>query len=173
MTRSTRVAVLDPGIEPMDLWATMATLIKAPEQYDFEVRPTGIHGAPNQGLPALLDLTHGIDGALIEADVCDSRWCEAPCTEWHDPAHYLMADFDTAYSYTDPCGCHSGGLHLRLVSELGSWLNARGVRWAWYDESGDEWAHGSDWGTLAGSACLQHQQIPAPPAVSLPVGLRP
>jgi hypothetical protein len=167
VTRSTLVAVLDPGIAPMDMWATMATLIRAPEQYRFTVGPGAIHAEIGQGLCALLDLSHGVDGALVPAEGCDD-WCESSCDAKHDvqPAHYLLADFDTAYSYTAPCGCHAGGLHPQLVSQLGAWLDSQGIRWAWYDESGDGWAHGPDWGTLAGSACPEHRRIPAPAVVS-------
>jgi len=145
----------------------MATLIQAPEQYRFNITATGIHAELCQGLCALLDLTYAPDGALIPAEECD-EWCELPCDHgWlHDPAHYLMADFDTTYSFTAPCGCHSGGLHLDLVYRLGRWLDERGANWEWFDESGECWNHGPDWGTLGDprGACAEHRRLPAPPA---------
>ena len=165
MTRSTEVAVTSPGIDPMEMWTVMATLIKAPEQYRFEVTSLGIHAHLGQGLCALLDLRHAVGQVLIPEDGCD-EYCDSECTgEWcWGPAHYLMADFDTAYSYTGDCGCHSGGLHIQLVSGLGAWLDSKGATWAWWDESGDGWNHGPDWGSLAshGGACLRHRAIPAP-----------
>lgn len=168
MTRSTHVAVTSPGIEPMAMWRVMATLINAPEQYRFEVTSQGIHAHIGQGLAALLDLTHAVGQVLIPDGGCD-EYCEPDCSAefcW-EPAHHLMADFDTAYSYTAPCGCHSGGLHIQLVSELGAWLTDQGATWLWWDESGDGWRHGPDWGSLAshGSACPTHAAIPAPPAL--------
>lgn len=167
MTRSTRVAVTSPGIDPMDMWRVMATLVRAPEQYRFEVTSLGIHAHLGQGLCALLDLTHAVGGAQIPRDPCDED-CGDPCESgWaHDPAHYLMADFDTAYIFTASCGCRSGGLHLQLVHELGHWLDQQGATWEWYDESGDGWHHGPDWGSLGCllSVCAIHRGIPAPAA---------
>lgn len=172
MTRSTRVAVLTPGITPMDMWRQMATILRAPEQYRFEVKPDGIHAALSQGLEdALMDLGHGIAGALVPEKRCDD-YCQPDCSaEWcWEPAHYLMADFDTAYGATDSCGCHSGGIHIRLVSALGDWLNEQGATWLWYDESGDGWRHGDNWGTLGDhrEACPIHRAIPAPHVVIRP-----
>lgn len=164
MTRSTEVAVTSPGIDPMEMWRVMATVLRAPEQYRFEVKPTGIHAALGQGLDALMDLDHA-GGDLIPESGC-GEYCEPDCSaEWcWGPAHYLMADFDTAYGATDPCGCHSGGIHIRLVSQLGEWLDQRGATWLWWDESGDGWRHGHDWGTLGDprEACPTHRAIPAP-----------
>jgi hypothetical protein len=147
------------------MWRTMATILGAPEQYRFEVTDTGIHAAPGQGLDALMDLTYKPDLSLTPEGGhdefcqpgCDSQWC------W-EPAYYLLADFDTAYGATDPCGCHSGGIHIRLVSQLGRWLDEQGATWMWCDESGDLWHHGSDWGTLGDprEACPLHRSIPAP-----------
>ncbi len=166
MTRATQVAVTSPGVDPMETWRTMATLIHAPEQYRFTVNSTAIDAAPNQGLCALNDLDHG-NGDLIPEDGCD-EYCEPTCSgEWcWGPAHYIMARFDTAYSFTDSCGCHSGGLHLRLVAGLGAWLSEQGATWLWWDEEGDGWRHGSDWGTLGDprGVCPAHRDIPAPPS---------
>lgn len=173
MTRSTEVAVTSPGIDPHEMWRTMATILRAPEQYRFEVTPTGIHGGMGQGLDALMDLRFNPDLSLVPEDGCD-EYCEPDCSaEWcWGPAHYLMADFDTAYSATDPCGCHSGGIHIRLVSQLGAWLDAQGATWQWYDESGNGWRHGSDWGTLGDprEACPAHRAVPAPPAALAKAG---
>lgn len=164
MTRHTRVAVTSPGVDPMDMWRTMATLLRAPEQYRFDVTSNGIHADLNQGLDALMWLDHTNDVLLPEGG-CD-RYCDLDCdaTWCWEPAHFVMAHFDTAYSYTGPCGCHSGGLHIVLVSGLGEWLDQQGARWLWYDESGDGWRHGHDWGTLADprGACAPHRATAAP-----------
>lgn len=167
MTRSTLVVVTSPGVDPMEMWRTMATLIHAPEQYRFTVSEDGIHAALGQGLCALMDLDHK-GGALIPEQGCDD-YCEPTCSaEWcWGPAHYIKADFDTAYGFTEACGCHSGGLHLRLVAGLGDWLTQQGATWQWWDESGDGWRHGSDWGTLGDprEACAEHRRIPPPRAL--------
>ena len=167
MTRSTRVAVTSPGVDPMTMWRVMATNLRAPEQYRFEVSDTSIHAALSQGLDALMDLAFAADGGQVPERGCDD-FCVADCSgTWcWEPAHYLMADFDTAYGATDSCGCHSGGIHVRLVSALGAWLDQQGATWQWYDESGDGWEHGPDWGTLVHhrEACPTHAAIPAPPA---------
>ncbi|WP_372733584.1 hypothetical protein [Nocardioides sp.] len=170
MTRSTRVAVLTPGIDPEAMWREMATILRAPEHYQFEVKPDGVHAALGQGLDALMDLTHG-RGELVPERGCDD-YCAPDCpSDWcFEPAHYLMADFDTAYGATDSCGCHSGGIHVRLVSALGDWLDQQGAEWAWHDESGDGWRHDDTWGTLIGhgGACPTHASIPAPKSRLLP-----
>lgn len=169
MTRSTRVAVTSPGIAPMAMWRVMATILGAPEQYKFTVSETGIHAALGQGLDALMDLDHAPDGDLIPEGGCD-EYCEPDCSgQWcWEPAHFLMADFDTAYGATDPCGCHSGGIHIRLVSALGEWLDRHGAEWLWYDASGDGWRHGPDWGTLGDprEACAAHRSLPPPPILT-------
>lgn len=166
MTRSTEVIVTSPGIDPMWMWRVMATLIKAPEQYRFEVTATGISAHLSQGLDALMRLDHAVGQVLIPEDGCDLAWCESDCegTWCWSPAYYLKADFDTAYAYTGPCGCHSGGLHIDLVSRLGAWLDEQGASWVWSDESGDGWRHGHDWGSLGDprEACPKHRAIPAP-----------
>lgn len=176
MTRSTRVAVLTPGIEPMEMWRQMATILRAPEHYQFRVTPGGIHAAIGQGLDALMDLDHGLDGAAVPEGGCE-EYCDPDCTgTWcWEPAHYLMADFDTAYGATDPCGCHSGGIHVRLVSQLGDWLDERGAQWAWYDESGDGWRHDHTWGTLVshGEPCPTHAAVRAPRNPFAPGSTRP
>jgi hypothetical protein len=165
MTRSTEVIVTSPGIDPMDMWRVMATLIVAPEQYRFEVTSQGISAHLNQGLCALMSLDHAVGRVLIPEGGCD-KWCEPDCSAtwcWA-PAHYLKADFDTAYSYTGSCGCHSGGLHICLVSGLGEWLDQQGATWLWRDESGDAWRHDDTWGSLGDprEACPTHRAIPAP-----------
>jgi hypothetical protein len=169
MTRSTEVIVTSPGVDPTEMWTVMATLIKAPEQYQFETTSKGIYAHLGQGLCALLHLEHAVGQALIPEGGCD-EYCEPDCTgTWcWEPAHYLKADFDTGYGYTDPtCGCHSGGLHIRLITGLGDWLTRQGATWLWCDESGNGWNHGPDWGSLVShnEACSVHAAIPAPPAL--------
>lgn len=168
MTRSTEVIVTSPGVDRDLMWRVMATLIMAPEQYRYTETPTGIHAAIDQGLCALMDLSHAPDMALIDGEAHDS-WChdpDDPCDgRYHDPPHYLKADFDTGYAYEASCGCHSGGLHIQLVSRLGRWLDEQGATWRWYDESGDGWNHDDTWGSLGDprGVCEKHRRIPAPP----------
>ena len=168
MTRATQVAVTSPGIDPMAMWRAMATFLNAPEHYRFTISTSGIHADLGQGLDALMSLDFAPDGALIPEKGCD-EYCADDCERmWcRPPTHYLMADFDTAYGATDPCGCHSGGIHIRLVSQLGAWLAERGATWEWWDESGDGWNHDSSWGTLGDhrEACEKHRSIPAPTRV--------
>lgn len=169
MTRSTRVAITSAGLDPMTVWRVMATALMAPEQYRYRVTATSISADLGQGLDAAMDLKFSADGNEVPASGCD-EYCLTECdgTWCWEPAHFLMADFDTAYGATLSCGCHSGGIHIRLVSALGSWLDQQGATWRWYDESGAGWDHGSDWGALAGhrEACPTHAALPAPAAVA-------
>lgn len=164
MTRSTEVIVTSPGIDPQQMWRVMATILRAPEQYDFTVNADSIRARLGQGLDALMDLEFKADASLRSDGEHEKDWCDGGDACWCDPAHYIKADFDTAYGATDSCGCHSGGIHIRLVSQLGAWLDEQGATWAWRDESGDGWQHDDTWGTLGDprEACPLHRAI-APP----------
>lgn len=99
-----------------------------------------------QGLPAILDIHYRRDAPLASAEQA------ATCTSYCDPAEdehdhpracWADVDFDTAYSYKDSAGRRCGDLHALLVSEMGQWLDARGVRWEWRNEYTGE-VHGGD-----------------------------
>lgn len=103
-----------------------------------------------QGLPAILDLHYRPDAPLAtpeQAEQCTDD-CDPPEEgedRYHHHPHACWAniDFDTAYSYRDTSGRGCGDLHALLVSEVGQWLDERGVRWEWHNEyTGD--IHGGD-----------------------------
>lgn len=97
-----------------------------------------------QNLPGILGVDYRVGGPLREAQTecdedCDSDECSG---RYHDRACWLDVDFDTAYSaVSSGLGC--GQLHAALVTELGQWLDAKGVRWEWRNEyTGD--VHGGE-----------------------------
>lgn len=91
---------------------------------------------PGQGLPAWLLVHYRLDAPLRSPEqAMHYYWCERDCDETHESltACWLDIDFDTAYSYQDDeGGC--GDLHARLVAQLGTWLDAKGIRWSWKNE---------------------------------------
>jgi hypothetical protein len=102
---------------------------------------------PDQGLPAWLLMDFRRDRPLTyvwDADACDED-CEEedePCDRVHSHrrACWLKLDFDTSYSFNDSWGWGCADLHAALISELGLWLDARGVRWEWVNEfTGEVW----------------------------------
>jgi len=56
--------------------------------------------------------------------------------EHHAPPCWLEAAFDTSEEHDDALA-----LHKRLVTGLGQWLDARGIRWSWRRD-GDSVVHG-------------------------------
>lgn len=95
-----------------------------------------------QNLPAILDITYREGGPLRSADIGHSKWCGDDCDGEHARVCFADVDFDTAYSSRFSFGGCSE-LHALLVSDLGQWLDAKGVRWEWRNEyTGD--VHGGD-----------------------------
>ncbi len=152
MTLATHVYVLDP-IPPSDvldkcrelLGATAAHRIQDRDSYSEDGARVLGH-PPGLGLPALLSIEHRNGEALRtpESIKLHGRYCDPDCdgSDHDDRPCWLDVDFDTSYSYEDAHG-GCGELHARLIAELGSWLDARGVRWEWRNEyTGD--VHGGD-----------------------------
>lgn len=118
MTLSTKIYVHDPvGIR--EVFVTCNRLIGADEGTRFTHAGPVLRNDPGQGLCAWLWITENLEGVP------------------------LTVDFDTAYGYHGPeGGC--GDLHVRLVRQLGAWLDERGVRWSWLNEFTDEVFQGTD-----------------------------
>ena len=95
--------------------------------------PWTISNDPDQGLCAWL-MVHYRPGTALRAKLEHDEDCEADCDY---PGHVLPCwaevSFDTAYSYRGPEGS-SGGLHARIVAELGKWLDGQGIPWSWANE---------------------------------------
>lgn len=143
MTLSTHVYLLTEA-DPRDVFFECRRLLGATDAHPWVDDREGTRGAGaailrNQagvGLPALLSM-HYRPGAMLrpsheehDPDICDDD-CDG---SWHDPAHWIDVDFDTAYSYMDEQGRGCGVLHASLVAQLGQWLDERGIRWAWRNE---------------------------------------
>lgn len=167
MTLSTNVYVLDP-IDHREVFHFCQGMLakydedrRSPEQQAWTdkqdetwragksfVEPDNAWSIANrigQGLPAILDISYRPNAPLRtpeQAAACYD-WCDDDCTEEHDQqACWLDIDFDTAYGYKhNGMGC--GDLHAAFVSELGQWLDARGVRWSWRNEHTGE-VHGGE-----------------------------
>lgn len=141
MTLDTRVYIHSP-ISYRDVFVKCNQLIGSHEGIKFtdkEVKyPEGerrlLYNHPGQGLPALLDVSYRNDGPLYTGT---SHWddCGDDCTyEPHFIPRWLEVSFDTAYGYIGENGERCGDLHARLVTELGVWLDERGVIWSWKNE---------------------------------------
>lgn len=159
MTLSTNVYVLDE-CDPRELFRFAQTLLgeydedghRGPDQQEWSDKsswgddPTRrcIGNRIGQGLPAILDIDYRMGGKLREAQIeCDEDCFEECSKQYHERECWLDLDFDTAYSYKDSQGRGCGDLHALLVSRVGQWLDAKGVRWEWRNEYSGE-VHGGD-----------------------------
>ena len=100
-----------------------------------------------QGLCAIWDVSYRADGQPLRPDAAahDPDICDDICDgKWHQTAHWVEVDFDTAYSYSDEKGRNCGGLHAELVAQLGRWLDERGISWSWENEFTSEVHGGPD-----------------------------
>ncbi len=169
MTLSTNLYVLGPVDIPA-LFRHCQELLTAnddrvpPQQPEQQVsvdkeawRGNGARSMRNelgQGLPAILDITYRPDGPLTTEE--QSKECTEDCDpadkpldedeeRYHYPprACFADSDFDTADGYRDKLGRGCGDLHAVLVSEVGKWLDERGVRWEWRNEYNGE-IHGGE-----------------------------
>jgi hypothetical protein len=116
------------------------------------------------GLPAWLWVYYGADGPMthVHDDLCPvqagpytSRYTgktwEITQEEVDEHARWVAGDptengwsaievtFDTAYGYRGKGGESCSDLHARLVTALGSWLDAKGLPWKWQNEYTGEW----------------------------------
>jgi hypothetical protein len=139
MTLDTRIYVLD-RIDHRELFARCGQLIGADEGIKFTddqdcaygdadplAQPWTIANNPGQNLCARL-MVHYRPGAPLRTEAQASAHdmdCEGAC--------YAEVSFDTAYGYRGPDG-GCGDLHVRLVTQLGQWLDGRGIRWQWRNE---------------------------------------
>lgn len=163
MTLSTNVYALDP-VDPRELFRFAQGLLtrydedrRAPEQQQWSDEPRhAVWGEPGtwtianrigQGLPAILDISYRPDGPLRTAEQAAAH--DSDCDEDCDGNHYRRAcwadlDLDTAYGYRGPDGMGCGDLHAALVAEIGAWLDERGIRWEWRNESTGDVHGGGD-----------------------------
>jgi hypothetical protein len=150
MTLDTNIYILD-RISHRDVFVKCNQLIGATEATEFhneqiktwrngEGKPEpgnawAIGNKACQGLCALLDIYYRPDAALRAADNGCEWYCDPDCSDEHsNPACWLEVSFDTPYGYRDEQGRGCGDLHASLVSQLGQWLDERGVRWLWENE---------------------------------------
>lgn len=91
-----------------------------------------------QGLPALLKVSYGADGPLMETEYDEDEIGTKP----HDPPGFVEVSMDTAYGYRrEGLGC--GQLHARYVQTLGRWCEQNGWPYHWKNEFTGEWH--TDW----------------------------
>lgn len=144
MTLSTHVYLLTEA-DPRDVFFKCRDLLGATDAVHWEddrEPPTWrdshravLRNRAGSGLNALLWVSYHMGGEMLRANHgCDAD-CEDDCTgTWHEPPHWVDVDFDTAYGYRGPRGEGCGVLHAQLVSQLGEWLDAQGIMWAWRNE---------------------------------------
>lgn len=125
------------------------------ETYYDQEDQTGVRRIANrlgQNLPAILDITYREGGPLRAAKLGCSKWCDEPCDDEHARPCFADVDFDTAYGARFSFGGCSE-LHALLVSDLGQWLDERGVRWEWRNEYTGEVFGGDERYTALASLC--------------------
>lgn len=144
MTLSTHVYLLTEA-DPADVFMKCRDLLGATDAHEWEDEPSFypedtadervMMNKAGQGLPAWLIMRYRPGAMVREAhEEHDPEICGEDCTgTWHDPAHWVNIDLDTAYSFHDSHG-GCGHLHARLVYQLGGWLDERGIQWAWRNE---------------------------------------
>lgn len=153
MTLDTRIYV-HGRVDYRQVFDAVNQLLGATEMTRFDVRPDSVGNLPGQGLPAWLIVycdpsgmsphrpagQHGVYCAG-EEDGCMEP-CAVPC--------WLEVSVDTAYGYWGPeGGC--GGLHAWIITELGEWLDSRGLKWSWRNEfTGDVYQGTEGLATLTG-----------------------
>lgn len=132
MTMTTVVVVVDP-VNPHLLMAETVRLLGWEGRADF-VAPAlvdnvhSIETVQGQGLPAWVRVRYGKDGPLgLQGSEVDQ------IPPWSD-RHCARVVLDTGYGYRAANGAGCGDLHAFLVSELGAWLEDRGVKWGWIEE---------------------------------------
>ena len=153
MTLNTRIYVHGP-IDYREVFAKCDQLIGANGGTRFRDEPGVISNEPDQGLCAWLDVHHGDGGPYLkDPEPCD-EYCEPGCDFPHDPACWLVASFDTAYSYHGADG-GCGDLHARIVAELGRWLDSKGITWSWRNEFTGDIHQGYDGLTDLGAGGLE------------------
>lgn len=145
MTLDTRVYVHDK-VDAMAVFIKMNQLLGATEATKCRTDNDSIRNQPRQGLPAWLIVY--CDPAGQKPRRADPSPCDEDCEEYredygscernHRTPCWLEVSIDTTYGYRgeDDEGCSE--LHARLITELGSWLDKRGVRWSWQNEFTDE-----------------------------------
>lgn len=141
MTLCTHVYVRD-RVEPAEAFAYCRELLGATDKITThnEKATFGDHWSMGndlgQGLDALLWVDYRPSEPLRtpEQEQAHTKWCEDDCDgSSHEPACWIAVAFDTAYSYRKGNeGC--GHLHVRLVTELGLWLDERDIGWLWENE---------------------------------------
>lgn len=156
MTLDTYAYVLDPA-DHNEIFREAQALVGATEATRVtdkaSYRGNGgrtLMNAPGQGLCAWLGVEYR-PGAPLWAEE-DARRHDEDCDE--DCARerhgvlvpcWLAVSFDTAYGYREENGEGCGGLHARLLLELGGWLDERGLRWCWRNElTGEVWGPGPE-----------------------------
>lgn len=125
---------------------------RSPDQQDWkdqgdEQGRRRIANRIGQGLPGILDIEYRAGAPLYtpeEAAECET-YCEPDCNREHYyRACWLNIDLDTAYSSKFEGGMGCGDLHALFVSEVGQWLDKRGVQWEWRNEYSGEIHGGED-----------------------------
>lgn len=153
MTLDTRMYVHDE-VDPHQLFHYFRGLLGAGPQHPFNDREVSAIYEPGEwhvgnqlgiGLPALVYVAYRKDGALRpDGDACSTSCDPEDDYHHHEPAHWCKVSMDTAYGYRDEQGRHCGQLHACYVTELGRWLDERGVSWSWENEYNGEIHGGAD-----------------------------
>lgn len=145
MTLSTHIAIA-PGIPVREVFDRCRALLDTPDSVPIEQDATSIAHPPGVGLPAWLIVNYGPNGPLVH-DPCEDcgdpehdRWIASNPTE--NGQAVIDVDLDTTYGYRGPNGESCSSLHARLVTQLGAWLDGRGIAWWWRNEyTGVWWAN--------------------------------
>ena len=136
MTLSTHIVVKD-DVAVFDLFRYCQSLLGDPDAQSWEHSKCDrsadeweYRNLPGQGLPAWLMVRHGRGRETQFFSNCtkSSRW--RGC---------VIVTFDTGYAFSGPKGADCGDLHAYLVACVARWLEERGARYEWEQESMQSW----------------------------------
>ncbi len=138
MTLNTSVYVHDE-VDALAVFGKCRELLEATSDIKCQIGPRydengwSLSHELGQGLPAALAIYFRL-GEPYQVGSPHSKWCEDECDgTYHSPDCWIEVTFDTTYSYKEgEEGC--GHLHVRLVTELGLWLDVRNIAWSWENE---------------------------------------
>lgn len=148
MTLATQIVVKDAA-PALEVFRFCQSLLGNPDRQTWEHRTYGelsddwvYANSPGQGLVALVTVRYGAE--------CDTD--------------SVTITFDTTYGFSGPNGADCGDVHARLVFRLAQWLELRGARYEWQQESTGEWFDSAGLDKLAALGSSDLGELCCPPS---------
>lgn len=138
MTLNTTVAIRG-NCNPKEIFLYCRALLNTPDNVEIREGEKNITHPPGVGLSAWLML-HIVDNIAYDCDdSCDEYDCFHQINPEYNGWATAAVSFDTAYSYRGDNGESCSDLHARLITNLGYFLDQKGLEWQWQNEYTGEW----------------------------------